>query len=93
MDVEAATGTSRTLQWAAGWQNAAWTGADGTTPESAFACAGSSVAAVYKFAEGGALERYFPGRTDISNLTALDQHDTFLVLLTGPVTCDMPIAS
>jgi hypothetical protein len=93
MDVEAAAGTSRTLQWAAGWQNAAWTGADGTTPESAFACAGSSVAAVYKFAEGGALERYFPGRTDISNLTALDQYDTFLVLLTGPVTCDMPIAS
>jgi hypothetical protein len=93
MNVEAAPGTSRTLQWAAGWQNATWTGPDATTPDSAFTCAGSSVAAVYKFAEGGALERYFPGRTDISNLTALDQYDTFLILLTAPVTCDMPIAS
>ena len=93
MDVEAAAGTSRTLQWAAGWQNAAWTGADGTTPESAFACAGSSVAAVYKYLEGGGLERYFPGRTDISDLTALNQYDAFLILLTAPVTCDMPIAS
>jgi hypothetical protein len=91
MDVDAAPGTSRTLEWAAGWQNATWTGADGTTPETAFACAGSSVAAVYKFAEGGALERYFPGRTDISNLAALDQYDTFLILLTAAVTCDMPI--
>ena len=92
MDVEAAAGTSRTLQWAAGWQNAAWTGADGTSPESAFACAGSSVAAVYRFTETGSLERYFPGRPDISDLTALDQYDTFLILLTAPVTCDMAIA-
>ena len=92
MDVEGAPGASRALQWAVGWQNAAWTGADGATPESAFACAGSNAAAVYKFAGGGTLERYFPGRTDISNLTALNQYDAFLILLTAPVTCDMAIA-
>jgi hypothetical protein len=91
LPVAAAPGASRTVQWTAGWFNDTWTGADGATPESAFACAGASVSAVYRFAEGGALERYFPGRADISNLTALDQYDTFLILLTGPVTCDMPI--
>jgi hypothetical protein len=92
MPVAAASGSSRTLQWGVGWNNQAWTGADDTTPQNAFACAGSSVASVYKFLEGGGLERYFPGLTTISDLTALDQYDAFLILLAGPVTCDMPIA-
>jgi len=38
------------LEWAAGWFNDTWTGADGIAPETAFACAGANVAAVYKFA-------------------------------------------
>jgi len=92
LPVEAAPAATRTLEWSTtGWFNDTWTGADGTAPETAFACAGANVAAVYKFAEGGALERYFPGRADISNLTALNQFDTFLILLTAPVTCEMPI--
>ena len=93
MPVAAAPGSSRTLQLAPGWYNETWTGPDATTPESAFACAGSSVAAVYKFVEGGGLERYFPGRPDISNMTPFSQYQAFLILLTAPVTCDMPIAS
>jgi len=90
MPVAAAPGTSRTLQWAAGWQNAGWTGADGTTPQNAFACADGSYAAAYRLTASG-WEGYFPGRAEISSLTALDQYDAFLILITVPVTCDMPI--
>lgn len=92
MPVAAAPGASRTLPWTAGWQDAGWTGPDGTTPQSAFACAGSSVGAAYKYLDDGGLQRYFPGRPDISSMTSLDQYDAFLVLVTVAVSCDMAIA-
>ncbi|UCH86122.1 MAG: carboxypeptidase regulatory-like domain-containing protein [Dehalococcoidia bacterium] len=91
MPIAAAPGTSRTLQWAAGWQNAGWTGTDGTTPQNAFSCADGIYAAAYRLTASG-WEGYFPGREDISTLTALDQYDAFLILVTASVTCDMPIA-
>ncbi|MGQ9573070.1 MAG: hypothetical protein ACUVX1_12555 [Chloroflexota bacterium] len=91
MPVAAAPGTSRTLQWSAGWQNAGWTGADSTTPESAFACADGSYAAAYRYGASG-WEKYLPGRPDISDMTALNQYDAFLILVTAAVSCSMPIA-
>ena len=38
-----------------------------------------------------AMERYFPGRPDISNMGPLNKYDAFLILLTAPVSCTMPI--
>jgi hypothetical protein len=90
MPVTAASGSSRTLQWGAGWQNEGWSGADGTAPGDAFGCADGSYAAAYRYVDGG-LERYFPGRSDISNMGPLAQYDAFLILVTAPVSCTMPI--
>jgi hypothetical protein len=92
MPVTAAAGSSRTLQWGTGWQNAGWSGPDGTAPEQAFACADGSYAAAYRYVAGG-LERYFPGRPDISNMGPLNKFDAFLILANAPVSCTMPIGS
>jgi len=43
-------------------------------------------------AKDGGWERYFPDRPDISNMGPLHKHDAFLILLTAPVNCTMPIA-
>jgi len=91
MPVAAASGTTRALQWGVGWHNEGWSGPDGTTPENAFACADGNYAAAYRFTEAG-LERYFPNRPDISNMGPLDKYDAFLILVTAPVSCAMPIA-
>jgi hypothetical protein len=84
-------GTQRTLEWGVGWQNEVWTGADGTTPQDAFACADGSYAAAYRLV-GGGWERYFPGRPDISSMGPLNKYDAFLILVTAPVNCSMAIA-
>jgi hypothetical protein len=91
MPVAPSSASSRTLEWSAGWNNAGWSGADGTAPEQAFACADGSYAAAYRYVDDG-LERYFPGRPDISNMGLLSQYDAFLILVTAPVSCTMPIA-
>ena len=41
----------------------------------------------------GGLERYFPGRPDISNMAPLSKYDAFLILLTAPVNCKMSIGT
>jgi len=38
------------------------------------------------------LARYFPGRPDISNMGPLKKYDAFLILVSAPVNCTMPIA-
>jgi parallel beta-helix repeat protein len=91
MSVTAASGSSRTLQWGVGWHNEGWSGADVTAPEEAFSCAVGSYAAAYRFTDAG-LERYFPGRPDISNMGPLNKYDAFLILVTAPVSCTMLIA-
>jgi parallel beta-helix repeat protein len=91
MPVTAASGSSRILQWGVGWHNEGWSGADGTAPKEAFSCAVDNYAAAYRFTETG-LERYFPGRPDISNMGPLNKYDAFLILVTVPVSCTMPIA-
>jgi hypothetical protein len=92
MPVGAAPETSRTLQWVAGWQNAGWTGANGTAPQNAFACANGKYVAAYRLANGS-WESYIPGRSDISTMTDLDQYDAFLILVTAPVSCNMAIGA
>jgi hypothetical protein len=83
--------TERTLNLGVGWHNEGWTGADGTAPLDAFDSAGCDYAAAFRWV-GGAFERYFPDRPEISNMGDLDQYDPFLILGTAPVTCTMPIA-
>jgi len=90
MTVADPPGTERILDWAVGWQNDGWSGADGTPPEDAFACADGSYAAAYRLVSGG-WERYFPDRPDISNMGSLHEYDAFLILVTAPVNCTMPI--
>ncbi|UCH86086.1 MAG: right-handed parallel beta-helix repeat-containing protein [Dehalococcoidia bacterium] len=91
MPLVATPGTERTLDWGVGWQNDGWTGADGTAPQDAFACADGSYAAGYRLV-GGGWERYFPDRPDISNMGPLDEYDAFLILVTAPVSCTMAIS-
>ncbi|MCJ7510620.1 MAG: carboxypeptidase-like regulatory domain-containing protein [Dehalococcoidia bacterium] len=90
MPVEAAPGASRTLEWAVGWQNAGWTGADGTSPAQAFACAAGKYAAAYRYTASG-FQGYFPTLLDGSTMTSLDQYDAFFILVTAPVSCSMSI--
>jgi parallel beta-helix repeat protein len=90
MPVAPGSPPTRTLQWSANWQNDGWSGADATTPQDAFACADGSYAAAYRFTDAG-LERYFPDRPDISNMAPLNKYDAFLMLVTAPVSCTMPI--
>ncbi len=66
-------------------------GADGTMPRDVFACAAGNYAAAYRLV-GGGWERYFPDRPEISNMGPLDEYDAFLILVTAPVSCTMPIA-
>jgi len=83
-------GPTRTLVWSPGWHNATWSGA--STPAEAFACAAGKYAAAYRYVDGG-LERYFPDRPDISNMGPLSPYDAFLILITQPVTCVMPVTA
>jgi parallel beta-helix repeat protein len=91
MPVAAAPGGERTLEWGVGWQNDGWTGPDGILPQDALACAAGSYAAAYRLVSGS-WQRYFPDRPDISNMGALNHYDPFLILVTQPVNCSMPIA-
>jgi CSLREA domain-containing protein len=86
------SGPTRTLEWGLGWNNASWSGPDGTAPQDVFACAAGRYAAAYRFVNGG-LERFFPDRPDISNMGPLNKYNAFLILITAPVTCIMPVSS
>jgi len=88
MPLEAAPGASRTLEWAVGWQNVGWTGADGTAPAEAFACAEGKYAAAYRYTASG-WQGYFPALPGSSSMTDLAQYDAFLILVTAPVSCSM----
>jgi hypothetical protein len=91
MPVATASGASRTLQWGVGWHDDGWSGTEGADPADAFACAAGNYAAAYRLANGN-WERYFPERSDISNMGPLSKYDAFLILVTAPVNCSMAIA-
>jgi parallel beta-helix repeat protein len=91
MPAASASGATRTLQWGPGWHNEGWSGADGTAPQEAFACGDGNYAGAYRLVNGN-WERYFPGRPDISNMGPLNKYDAFLILVTAPVSCTMPVA-
>jgi hypothetical protein len=82
--------SQRTLDWAVSWHDEGWTGPDGTSPQSAFSCADDGYAAAYQLVNGG-FERYFPERPEISNMGPLNKYDAFLILVTAPVSCTMPV--
>ena len=90
MPVAEPPGGERILDWGVGWQNEGWTGPDGMPPEDVFACAAGNYAAAYRLV-GGSWERYFPGRPEISNMEPLNHYDPFLILITAPPSCGMPI--
>jgi hypothetical protein len=92
MPVADPPGGERTLEWEVGWQNEGWTGPDAIPPQDALACAAGSYAAAYRLV-AGSWERHFPDRPDISNMGSLNQYDAFLILVTAPVSCSMPVAS
>jgi len=83
-------GTTRSLHWDPGWHNVSWSGGT-STPEEVFACAAGNYAAAYRLVSGS-WERYFPDRPEISNMGPLNKYATFLILVTEPVSCTMPIA-
>jgi uncharacterized repeat protein (TIGR01451 family) len=83
-------GATRVLHWEPGWHNDSWSGPDSTVPQDALACASGKYAAAYRIVSG-TWERYFPNQPDISNMGPLDKYDAFLILITAPVNCTMPI--
>jgi hypothetical protein len=82
-------GAVRPLYWDPGWHNETWSGA--SPPEDVFACAAGKYAAAYRLVDGG-WERYFPSWPNISDMTPLEQYDTFFILVTADVICQMPVA-
>ena len=68
-----------------------WSGDDGTPPAGRLRLRSGQLRRRLPLGRRG-LERYFPGRPDISNMGPLNKYDAFLILLTAPVNCAMPIA-
>jgi cysteinyl-tRNA synthetase len=66
-----------------GWHNFVWTGPSGTEPGTALDCMGDDYAIAYRLGSNQRYERYVPGRTDLSNMGAVDRYDSLLVLITG----------
>jgi len=79
-----------------GWQDLAWSGADGATPATALACIEGKFSIAYAYdptAAQGPWLRYVPARPELSNLTVVNKYDPLLVLITAAsVTCAMPVA-
>jgi cysteinyl-tRNA synthetase len=88
--------TSRSFDLAGpGWHSFVWTGLSGTDPETALDCIADDYAIAYRLQPDQTYERYVPGRTDLSNMGAVDRHDSLLVLVTADGTlCEgMPVHS
>jgi cysteinyl-tRNA synthetase len=78
-----------------GWHNFVWTGPSGTEPGTALDCMGDDFAIAYRLQSNQRYERYVPGRTDLSNMGAVDRYDSLLVLITadGARCGGMPVYS
>lgn len=73
-----------TTSLAAGWNHVCYIGTEGSVGE-ALGSVAPSVQAVYRFGAGGALERWFPGRPEVSTINTLAPQDSLLVLAAAPV--------
>lgn len=76
-----------------GWHNFVWTGPSGTEPGTALDCMGDDCAIAYRLGSNQRHERYVPGRTDLSNMGAVDRYESLLALITesGAQCVGMPI--
>jgi len=93
----ATPGATRTIDLSpAGWQDLAWSGADGTDPGTALACISGKYSIAYAW-EGptAGFKRWVEGCAipGICNMSPLNKYDTLLVNITAAgVTCVMPVA-
>jgi len=81
---ESAYSATTTASLAAGWNQVCYIGAQRTVGE-ALGAVEPSVQAVYRFGEGGALDRWFPGRPEVSTIDTLAPEDALLMLVGAPV--------
>jgi hypothetical protein len=65
---------------ATGWNHVCYIGAQGSVGE-ALGSVAPSVQAVYRFGAGGALDRWFPGRPEVSTISTLAPQDSLLMLI------------
>ena len=88
--------TSRTFDLGPpGWHNLVWTGPSATDPATALNCIADDYAIAYRLQPDQTYQRYVPGRTDLSNMSAVDRYDSLLVLVTADgARCEgMPVHS
>jgi hypothetical protein len=69
-----------TTSMAAGWNHVCYIGAQGPVGE-ALGSVAPSVQALYRFGAGGALDRWFPGRPEVSTIDTLAPQDSLLMLM------------
>jgi len=77
------SGTQASTSLAAGWNHVCYIGAEQPVREALGDIAGS-VQALYRIESGGALDRWFPGRPEVSTITALAPEDSLLMLMAAP---------
>ena len=68
----------------AGWNHVCYSGEERSVEEALGEITGS-VQALYRIEAGGALERWFPGRPEISTITTLAPQDPLMMLMAAPV--------
>jgi hypothetical protein len=73
-----------TTNLTAGWNQVCYIGAEGPVEEALGAVAGS-VQALYRMRTDGALDRWFPGRPEVSTIDTLSPQDPLLMLVAAPV--------
>jgi hypothetical protein len=73
-----------TADLGAGWNHVCYIGADQPVEEALGPAAGS-VQALYRIEENGVLDRWFPGRPEVSTIDALTPEDSLLILAGAPV--------
>jgi cysteinyl-tRNA synthetase len=66
-----------------GWHNFVWTGLSATDPGTALDCIADSYAVAYRLDSNQMYQRYVPGRTDISDMGAVNKYEPLLVLITA----------
>jgi cysteinyl-tRNA synthetase len=66
-----------------GWHSFVWTGLSATAPGTALDCIAGDYAIAYRLQSDQTYQRYVPGRTDLSNMGAVDRYDSLLVLITA----------
>jgi hypothetical protein len=77
---DSAQAAASTTSLGGGWNHVCYIGAQQALPE-ALGQIASSVQALYSFREGGALDRWFPGRPEVSTISSLTPFEPLLMLV------------